>query len=225
MRVRGGRCSRAGSGCAGRGMNRGAGGTGRGRPSGAGGLTFGVFGLVGELLRARKGRKAKSIGDHIGSSDVRGTDALPAGDHEIPPKSRTRQTRNNSFFASVDLERCSGCGICVQVCPAGAISTEHATIVDAERCTGCGRCVTECPQGALILKKRSGAKEIHSQGRTKEMAVKIDKEKCTGCGSCVEVCSVEALSLVDNLAVVDPDLCVECGVCVDECPVEAISLP
>jgi NAD-dependent dihydropyrimidine dehydrogenase PreA subunit len=85
--------------------------------------------------------------------------------------------------------------------------------------------VTECPQGALILKKRSGAKEIHSQGRTKEMAVKIDKEKCTGCGSCVEVCSVEALSLVDNLAVVDPDLCVECGVCVDECPVEAISLP
>ncbi|OPY69995.1 MAG: Ferredoxin [Syntrophorhabdaceae bacterium PtaU1.Bin034] len=57
------------------------------------------------------------------------------------------------------------------------------------------------------------------------MAVNIENQKCTGCGSCVDTCSVEALGLVDNVAVVDPDLCVECGVCMDECPVGAISLP
>lgn len=51
----------------------------------------------------------------------------------------------------------------------------------------------------------------------------IDEQKCTGCGSCVDVCSVEALSLVDNTAVVDPDLCVECGACIDACHMDAIS--
>jgi ferredoxin len=56
------------------------------------------------------------------------------------------------------------------------------------------------------------------------MAIRIDKQECNGCGSCVNACSMEALSLVDNIAVVDPELCVECGVCVDECPVDAISL-
>lgn len=58
------------------------------------------------------------------------------------------------------------------------------------------------------------------------MAVLIDKTKCTGCGSCVEDCMLEALSVIDGVAVVDPDSCVECGACVvDSCPVEAISLP
>jgi NAD-dependent dihydropyrimidine dehydrogenase PreA subunit len=57
------------------------------------------------------------------------------------------------------------------------------------------------------------------------MAVQVDESTCTGCGSCVDACSVEALALVDDIAVVDPDLCVECGVCIDECPAEAISFP
>jgi ferredoxin len=55
------------------------------------------------------------------------------------------------------------------------------------------------------------------------MAVQIEETKCTGCGSCVEICSVEALTLIDGIAVIDPNLCVECGVCIDECPVETIS--
>jgi Fe-S-cluster-containing hydrogenase component 2 len=42
---------------------------------------------------------------------------------------------------------------------------------------------------------------------------------------CVEDCVLEALSIVNGVAVVDPDACVECGVClVDSCPADAILL-
>lgn len=55
------------------------------------------------------------------------------------------------------------------------------------------------------------------------MAVKIDKDKCNGCGPCVEACPVEAIKIVDNLAVVDEDTCIDCGACIDACPNSAIS--
>lgn len=56
------------------------------------------------------------------------------------------------------------------------------------------------------------------------MPVEVDQDKCTGCESCVEECPSEAISVVDEKAVVDADACVECGVCVDACPEEAISM-
>jgi len=40
---------------------------------------------------------------------------------------------------------------------------------------------------------------------------------CTGCGKCVDVCQQEALTIVNNQAVVDPDKCTLCGYCSKEC--------
>ena len=54
------------------------------------------------------------------------------------------------------------------------------------------------------------------------MAVKVDVSKCDACGSCVEVCPVEAITIVDDHAVIDPEECIECLACIDECPNEAI---
>jgi predicted Fe-Mo cluster-binding NifX family protein/ferredoxin len=53
--------------------------------------------------------------------------------------------------ALVDPDKCTGCGICVDVCPAGAIEVNKQAVVDAEACTGCAACVSECPNGAIIL--------------------------------------------------------------------------
>jgi len=56
------------------------------------------------------------------------------------------------------------------------------------------------------------------------MPAKVDEQKCTGCEACVEECPNEAISMVNDKAVVDVDTCIDCGVCIDACPAEAISM-
>ena len=54
------------------------------------------------------------------------------------------------------------------------------------------------------------------------MPLAIDEKTCTGCGTCVEGCPVEAISIVNNTAVIDQNSCKECLLCMDECPSCAI---
>jgi len=60
--------------------------------------------------------------------------------------------------AFVDTSFCSGCGVCVSVCPYNApfIKTEGVNAEKAEinpvLCKGCGACVASCRSGALHLK-------------------------------------------------------------------------
>ena len=51
-----------------------------------------------------------------------------------------------------DEARCTHCGACVVVCPAGALAPEKETskvIFDAEKCIACGLCVNACPPRAM----------------------------------------------------------------------------
>jgi len=57
------------------------------------------------------------------------------------------------LVAGVDAGACTGCGICVEVCPTGAMTLEEVARVDAAACNGCARCVVECPEGAISLGK------------------------------------------------------------------------
>ncbi|MFQ5819422.1 MAG: 4Fe-4S binding protein [Candidatus Heimdallarchaeota archaeon] len=53
----------------------------------------------------------------------------------------------------LNIELCSGCGACVDVCPFKAISQREdlkAELITA-KCKGCGICTAECPTGALQL--------------------------------------------------------------------------
>lgn len=71
-----------------------------------------------------------------------------------------------------EIRHCTQCGICAQVCPAGAIIEEDGVYrVDAGLCTGCLLCVRECPEGVMVVHK---GEEVPS--------------KCTLCGECVEYC-------------------------------------
>jgi len=54
--------------------------------------------------------------------------------------------------AKIDSEKCTGCGICVDVCPLEAISlNDGIAVIDEDTCTECGLCVNECPNDAIRL--------------------------------------------------------------------------
>jgi UDP-glucose 4-epimerase len=48
-------------------------------------------------------------------------------------------------------EECEACGLCIQKCPVGAISSNHRGVEINGACKGCGICVQECPYGAIKL--------------------------------------------------------------------------
>lgn len=56
------------------------------------------------------------------------------------------------------------------------------------------------------------------------MTVIVDNGKCIGCGACVVECPLEALDLIDGIAVVDPQKCKDNGSCVEVCPTNALAL-
>jgi heterodisulfide reductase subunit A len=57
--------------------------------------------------------------------------------------------------AVVDEKICSGCQLCLRVCPFNAISFDEekkVTRVNDALCKGCGVCVATCPSGAISLR-------------------------------------------------------------------------
>ena len=53
--------------------------------------------------------------------------------------------------AFVQTDKCTGCGICVNICPVNAISMNKNAVVDPRLCTVCAVCVSECPNGAITI--------------------------------------------------------------------------
>lgn len=50
----------------------------------------------------------------------------------------------------VDQARCTGCGICLTVCPEDAITLEaERAEIREELCNGCGACLSACPEAAI----------------------------------------------------------------------------
>jgi UDP-glucose 4-epimerase len=53
---------------------------------------------------------------------------------------------------TVDEDKCTGCGKCVEVCPFNLrILEEGRSSVDPNRCVGCGRCVKVCSEEAILF--------------------------------------------------------------------------
>jgi len=53
---------------------------------------------------------------------------------------------------------------------------------------------------------------------------KIVRKKCVGCGDCVDHCSQNAISLVDEKAIINPEKCIGCGECILICSTGAVQV-
>lgn len=77
---------------------------------------------------------------------------------------------------------CNQRGLCLDICPVGALIRRKNGIVwlDKNICIGCQACVGFCPIGAMRKSK-----------------ARIEPFKCISCGACVRACPNDALELVE----------------------------
>ncbi len=78
---------------------------------------------------------------------------------------------------------CDQRGLCLDMCPVGALTRRKngAVWLDKETCIGCQACVGFCPIGAM-----------------RKTAARIEPFKCISCGACVRACPENALELIDE---------------------------
>lgn len=70
----------------------------------------------------------------------------------LAPSVRDEETFVAGVVATVDAERCTACGLCVEQCRFEAIELGETTaVVDSIACEGCGVCHLVCPEGAVRL--------------------------------------------------------------------------
>jgi len=62
-----------------------------------------------------------------------------------------------SAVLDIDTKPCTGCGVCVEACPANVLRVQgpkwlndhHVRISSPDACNGCLACVTACPRDAI----------------------------------------------------------------------------
>ena len=69
---------------------------------------------------------------------------------------RMGYVKPEAITSLVDQEMCSGCGMCVALCPFGAmnlVSKNGKTVAESNvaQCKGCGVCGATCPSGAITM--------------------------------------------------------------------------
>jgi heterodisulfide reductase subunit A len=74
-----------------------------------------------------------------------------------------KHLRLPACVSQINPDACSGCRICLNICPFGAIVpvASHAAIQEA-LCRGCGTCAAVCPSNAIDAKQFSD-KEISEE--------------------------------------------------------------
>jgi NAD-dependent dihydropyrimidine dehydrogenase PreA subunit len=68
-----------------------------------------------------------------------------------------------------DQQKCTGCGMCIEVCPHEVIAIENkkATIIDKDACMECGACGRNCPASAISVRAGVGCASGIIRGKLK----------------------------------------------------------
>lgn len=127
-------------------------------------------------------------------------------------------------------EKCNGCGACLRICPASAISGEKkkAHAIDSGSCIECGACGRICPHASVL--DPEGALCVMIK-RSEWLKPDVILQNCLACCICVDACPVGCLVMselpkskgVDAFPYLkETKACIGCGFCSRECPADAI---
>lgn len=84
---------------------------------------------------------------------------------------------------SYKMHVCDQRGLCLDMCPVGALTRKKTGVVwlDVKTCIGCQACVGFCPINAM-----------------RKSPDRIEPFKCISCGACVRACPENALEIVEK---------------------------
>ena len=84
----------------------------------------------------------------------------------------------NVVTLKLDTEKCTGCGMCLSVCPHNVfeINDKKAAIVNRDACMECGACKKNCPFGAIDVRAGVGCAAAIILG-----AIKGTEPTCGSC--------------------------------------------
>jgi electron transport complex protein RnfB len=122
---------------------------------------------------------------------------------------------------------CLGLGSCVRVCPFNAIkiTDDGLALVDSARCRACLKCVKACPRKLISMVPRNQTVLVACRNLDRgKRAKEVCPIACIACRICEKNCPADAITVVNNLAVIDYAKCTRCGICVGKCPQKSISL-
>ncbi len=128
---------------------------------------------------------------------------------------------------------CLGLGDCVRVCNFDAMKIGASGIVEIDytKCTGCGVCLEVCPKDCLISYPRQYRVALTCQSKGKGKAVKDTcTVGCVQCQACIKECPAKAISIIDGILDIDHKACLAYGpsceeICVTVCPTDIIHSP
>jgi len=85
---------------------------------------------------------------------------------------------SNVVTLELNVEKCTGCGMCMEVCPheVFVIENRKARITDRDACMECGACARNCAAGAVTVKAGVGCASAVISGKLK------GTEPTCGCG-------------------------------------------
>jgi len=154
----------------------------------------------------------------------------------------TQTTEKSRKILDYDYKRCTGCGLCVSLCPTKALELgpmhEIATGLDAppvmldiDKCSFCGMCARFCPVHAIKMVSEGELPENECYPEY-DSYVKVN-DKCLPCILCEAACPEEAIEVEFTLPKkeeiaplktdaegeigIDHDKCNFCGICARFC--------
>jgi len=121
---------------------------------------------------------------------------------------------------------CIGLESCRHACPFRAIKTvDGVSEIISEKCTACGICIDICPKNLIELAPDKAKVRVACNSRENGKTVRENcRAGCIGCGLCKKNCPEDAITVENNLARIDYEKCTLCMTCVQKCPPKTIIL-